>query len=929
MVIKRYGLAVALLVFLALFGCTSKNNFLRNGSFEDKGYAKNNQPAASWHVVSDAKSGVVENYKESAFEGENSLVIKKEKGQYLGVMQPIPNIKSAAGKKAVFSCRTKTGVPKSLFLILTDGKRQWQSSKNTGSQGWENLSVEVDVPKDVKQMQAIVFFEANSEAYADSAEFYVRDNSSSYLIVFWIILFIALLIFLWKKYYKGDLSPRKAAAPIAIFFAVFILGLSGLSEKAFHLVYDIFTDEDVYQYVEPKYSFKSEDTLDISVTATTEDTYESGLTTKRFEKDVFGGALFWAQTARFETIALIIVVLTVLMILAYLSSVFLIKKREFSFDVGILAAAGLMSIILSLRLSSGWDELFVNLRHSYVLANYGKYSFNFDMLGEGTVDFLLYFLTGVLGLLKLPLLETLLSFTLIGNLLMIFSGYLIAKEITKSRLISVIIGALLALFPPVLLVGATGFTATFYSGWVLLSFYFLFFREKEKSLYYAGLIILGLLTLIRTEGILIAFLFFVYKYMVLNISRFKSIKDNLVPVVKEAFIHGLILSAPFLISCVIREIAFGSFLPNPMIFKNPHGDSGYYFVGVYQLAVVWLGYGFDKIFLLLLGSLIATWKHLGDSQKHKLLALLIIAIIVPLPYYTGGGDWLPREWARYLIPSFSIFIILAISIFKIMISNVFKKHETLVTVCALLGFSLLFTFPSIRVRKPEGLLNLLPKFENYYVKAYDNVKASKNRWERIGRLAMYGEFLKKTTPKDFVISSPEIATMMYFAERNILGLLGTINKDIAYTKINPYYTIGNNVHRKRNPQTIKKNMPEVLAFVNMVWQRPNDTKGLSGVELFNSMKNKVFTKNFIDTAYYRGGSYYFLESLGYRYIFVFTPQWVFNYMVHQSVYDEHLKMLSEYGIKHRSSVKFKYNCEFAAKRYTPDGSDVEFIKEID
>jgi hypothetical protein len=67
--------------------------------------------------------------------------------------------------------------------------------------------------------------------------------------------------------------------------------------------------------------------------------------------------------------------------------------------------------------SQGWDEFFLNLRHSFWLAHGQGYSANALSHIESTVDFIPFFSIGVLGALGLPMPELAILYSLAGTAL--------------------------------------------------------------------------------------------------------------------------------------------------------------------------------------------------------------------------------------------------------------------------------------------------------------------------------------------------------------------------------------------------------------------------------------------------------------------------------------------------------------------------------
>jgi len=549
-----------------------------------------------------------------------------------------------------------------------------------------------------------------------------------------------------------------------------------------------------------------------------------------------------------------------------------------------LCLTSLLSVLVSVKVSEGWDELFINLRHSYVFAETEQFSCNIYTLQEATVDFIPFFFAGLLGKLSFPLIESIILLTLSGNVLIIIASWLIALRLTQDKRSALYFAAGIGLFPCVAFVGATGFTATFFTGIILFIFYFLFFSEENKK--WPGLFLLSTLTLIRTEGILLTFLLWIYFYVFPFWGKNSDKKIRLCKI-QHSICMGILLAAPFFISLIIRKLTFGYPIPNPITFKNAGGDPTYFNAGLQQLhfAVT----NFNLMYFMIIGGLSYLFCLIKKHLDGKIFWCLAIIALFCFPYFTGGGDWFPIYWNRYMMP-FTLMLVLFSWCALRLLTGAFTKN-TFVLGLLSLGIVLLPFCEGMASKKllAESTLN-------------------KNRWERIDALGFMGRYFKQTTPKDAVIASAEMATVMYFAQRDLLDLLGIANPEVAHSKLTPILP-GDKMHRKRSPQTIQRHQPEIITFYGMIELTPSSQKMQNES---NKEKTHRLTQQYINhyyspiyqgrlnrmqIAYYRAGSLTSLEKMGYRQLIVSTPKAFINYLVHPSIYNTHIAALKKLGIQ--------------------------------
>ena len=118
-----------------------------------------------------------------------------------------------------------------------------------------------------------------------------------------------------------------------------------------------------------------------------------------------------------------------------------------------LSLISLITIFASLRLSEGWDELFINLRHPYMLLEHGLYSINANTMLEASVDFLPLMLTALIAWTGIRLLNALLIMSLLGNALLIIITFFLVSRITKNDNWGLVSALCIGLYPDILFIG--------------------------------------------------------------------------------------------------------------------------------------------------------------------------------------------------------------------------------------------------------------------------------------------------------------------------------------------------------------------------------------------------------------------------------------------------------------------------------------------
>jgi hypothetical protein len=349
---------------------------------------------------------------------------------------------------------------------------------------------------------------------------------------------------------------------------------------------------------------------------------------------------------------------------------------------------------------------------------------------------------------------------------------------------------------------------------------------------------------------------------------------------------------------LIRKYFYGSSLPNPIAFKNTYLDTTYFGKGIERFLEMILNH--DLHFLLLIGILLLI-PIIKSSllSKKPINALLVVTLYINgalflsiLPYYFGGGDWFPNRWNRYAMP-FNLWLTLTL---LYLIYEVFCKLMT-----GMLSKLTLFTF---------GIILLVGYIDTIRFRIDSNVNASigallspnSNRWNRVDTLSNLGIFFEKYLPVDSVIASPEEATVMYFANREMIGLLGISTPEIANMPLQPLRP-GDNLHRKRAYKTVANRLPEVIILYEPAFRiNSNDNWG-------QALRSNAFSQEMVNVAYYRVGSYENLKKLGYQHMSIFNQNFGYSFFIHERISSIFIANITADGFKAYGSLTIPYRVD--------------------
>jgi hypothetical protein len=561
-----------------------------------------------------------------------------------------------------------------------------------------------------------------------------------------------------------------------------------------------------------------------------------------------------------------------------------------------------LSILCSLRLSVGMDEFFINLKHSWNLRHFGTFSANTFESIEATVDFVPFALAGVLAaVLPVSLASAAIAIGLLGNVILIFTAHDIARRLTGSQAAAVITAALIALLPPVLFVGATGFMATLFGALLLLAFDWIVVRRGRWA--FRGFMLLGLLPLVRLEGILpgCVMLAAVALKLVLGGLRPWSPWRHLYGSARILLLRACVVLVPLLLLSLWRYLTFGAVTPVPVTFKNIGMDVEYLRGGIAQLFQVLHYHRVDVLALVFGPAVILLVLQLGIRAVAFVLAMVMLC----LAYCTGGGDWFAETWARYPLPMICLFVVLTLcAVYRV---------SALVTRWPVGGIALAAAVMGTIVAQWPG--------RNVYQDMWEDFGRQADRWARINSLSAIGAFLKHTTPERARIASAEMATIMYFAERDLVDLLGIANPDIARSPLAAGFGAGDTLHKKRNPDTLVRRGADILALYEMAFWLPDgfDKTRVDGITRF--VQERHFNDLMMTVAFYRVGDLKAVERAGFRMLLVIEGNYLYVYWVGKDMAAEHARRLAASGFRPIGNTTLNYRVmDRVAERFPATGN---------
>ncbi len=424
------------------------------------------------------------------------------------------------------------------------------------------------------------------------------------------------------------------------------------------------------------------------------------------------------------------------------------------------------------------DDLYSNFLTSYNLMENGILSVSRFAPQEGTVEYIYFALVGLLAGTDRSLIiyiSVMLS-AIFGFLAIVYAAKL-AFVWTGNQQLSRILFLFFLSSGYIMYNLFCGYGYTLFV-FLLMSGFYLLITEKSNR----GPLILASVPLIRPEGIFIFPLIYITAYKIP--SKYLKNKFSKAMGISWAVISFL----PF----ILRKIYYGHWSPVPGLSKQAplfHWPAIYY--GAKRLIVV-----LAPVFALAaVVSIIIFWiykqKHLKPNFKGRYQFIILLAPILVLTglYKFNGGDFLFMN--RYDMPLFIVLTTLLVTSCHYLLTRI--KYTPLILILLTLGINTTF-----------GRGPLFFTFVERHV-PLQNIFISTQYFHRVGAefkegLAYFFNYLYPTETKK--IGVIELNTFGYFSNHQIFDLLGTTNKDIAFSEPDPRMDLFVGF-KKRNPQVIE------------------------------------------------------------------------------------------------------------------------------
>lgn len=569
-------------------------------------------------------------------------------------------------------------------------------------------------------------------------------------------------------------------------------------------------------------------------------------------------------------------------VIAFLTATFACVKRARgagSIWEWVAWGAGSLAFVASTLLCFvPWDELFTNLRHAEHFAEGFGFSYNRTQAIEGSVDFLFYVLVGAAKKVGVAPVNGAFFLSVAGGWLVIAAFRQAARYLDRPELVSPVTVAL-CFFPPLLFNAASGFSATCFAAAILWGVVL----ALRGPLNFGLVLVISLVPLIRFEGFLWPVVFWSWYWLLF--------KPKHTPRFWGAAMGSLL---PGLALGVWRYLTFGTLVPLPAAYKATIQSPFFWGIGA-------MSFLSDFVSSTAAACVFGLLLFRANEQKklHPWLTALGALGIFVLPYYATGGDWFPTYWGRFLLP----FTLGAFFLTLVLIADAAKAKQWIPLTLLVAAFALPLFWP---LYSPTTWGQTTFGFRRLMASPRDASLAK--ALSRVHYLAQLGNHLKKTTDPSDVVASSELSTIMYFAEREALDLLGVANPEIAHQPLRPAPSLWRRLNhlpdlpyrifRRQMPGLLEKYRPAFL-FTFDFWLR-DLAPDLSHFELDEISLTRALRRwerqiGGLVTPLY-GGFNRILE-LGYTPVFIVYPnQFCSLYFVHAAALARHRAAMEKQGM---------------------------------
>jgi arabinofuranosyltransferase len=482
------------------------------------------------------------------------------------------------------------------------------------------------------------------------------------------------------------------------------------------------------------------------------------------------------------------------------------------------------------------DDAYIFLRYAENFVNGYGFVWNIhEAPVEGYTSFLYLVILILVKFLSIDLESFAIIFGIITSAFTIFFGYLIydflySKRLSKtsSVIFSIII---LAISPAYLYWSAAGMETSFYSMFLLLTFYlFIKLPGTSKSILFKG-VMFGLLCVLRFEAVLffIAALYYLSKKDN-SFFKIKIDKGSLLFVIGFAIIFGAYF--------IWRWSYFGYFFPNTFYAKTGGGFHQIAGGFLYVIKAMRLFYGFGWIPIIFVFLFFR--KNMLTKNGIFLFSIGIISLLTSV--FIGGDHF---HYGRFVLPVLPLLFIFLppaferMSLIPLKYLNLKPSYRSTIII---LFISVLLVVKPVYQETISGFINLFGGKKGI-IEAYDiSCEEEIIDWQT-GFIIM-GSTLKQIAKKDDYIAAVPIGAIGYYSKINVIDMVGIVDPVIAHEKLFEdklkKWTPG---HTKGDGNYILSREPKYIQLTDYLTRKPREIPHPRSLQ-FTSVKQIWESKEF-------------------------------------------------------------------------------------
>lgn len=459
------------------------------------------------------------------------------------------------------------------------------------------------------------------------------------------------------------------------------------------------------------------------------------------------------------------------------------------------------------------DDAYIFFRYAENVVNGFGFVWNIGELPvEGYTSFF-YLAVLILGKsLSINLELFTIIFGTVTSALTLFYAYLIYDFLYSDKLkiqsANILTIVILALSPAYTYWSGAGMETSFYSMFVVLTFYYFFTLPNDSGFNLLKGILFGLLCVIRFEAVL--FLLVALYYLVK--------KDNSYVKLKIAW-SSILFPAGFAIIFgtyfIWRWIYFGYFLPNTFYAKTGGGLQQFTGGLLYVIKALRLFYGFAWIPILFTAFFLK--KDMFNKYSVFLFSIGLISLATTVLI---GGDHF--HLGRFVLPVLPfLFVFFPPTVERLLLtdfSNFKVKPSLKISALLIIVCAVLFVKP-VYQEAIKGFQNLVNGKKDV-IEVYDvSSETEIIDWQH-GFILM-GTALNQLANRNEYIAAVPIGAIGYYSKINVIDMVGIVDPVIAHEKLETSqikkWTAG---HTKGDGKYILSRKPEFIQLTDYLTRQP-------------------------------------------------------------------------------------------------------------